>query len=108
MKTFKKTNKSLDGTYYQKTINISYQNLVEIFGKPNGQTDKYKTTMEWDLENEKGNVVSIYDYKMTSLYDKLYPAPKEFKNDKAIDFRIGGFETDVADALYKYIESKIQ
>lgn len=50
------------GTCYQDTIRTSYFNLIELFGLPTfGKGDK--TLCEWVLENDLGDIVTIYDWK---------------------------------------------
>ena len=54
------------GTYYQSMINISYKDLVSIFGEPHSMGDGYKVDAEWILQfnTPEGPVVAtIYNYK---------------------------------------------
>lgn len=43
-------------------IEITYNELVEVFGPPNMKTDGYKTDAEWKL-NIDGRDIFIYNYK---------------------------------------------
>ena len=51
-----------NGTRYQDTIETSYFNLINLFGLPTfGKGDK--TLCEWVLQNNLGDIVTIYDWK---------------------------------------------
>ena len=55
------------GTSLQGYIFASYDELVNVFGRPSVGPDKpsgdEKVTCEWNLEFEDGTVVTIYDWK---------------------------------------------
>ena len=79
-----KTNKSATGTsFHDVTINISINELKAILGNPTfkGDYSEDKVTHEWVCETERGQVVTIYDWKQ---YRKIDPSER-------IDFHIGGF-----------------
>ena len=51
-----------NGTCHQDTIQTSYFNLINLFGLPTfGKGDK--TLCEWVIQNNLGDVVTIYDWK---------------------------------------------
>ena len=78
-----KTNKSATGTsFYDVTINISINELKAILGNPTfkGDYSEDKVTHEWVCETERGQVVTIYDWKE---YRALNP-------DQEVEFHIGG------------------
>ena len=56
-----------EGGHLQDEIDISYKELVEIFGQP-GEGDGYKIECEWTIKTPKG-VASIYDYKEGKTYN---------------------------------------
>jgi len=50
------------GSSYRGALNISYSQLVDVFGEPeNGNGDK--TQKEWTIEFEDGKIATIYDWK---------------------------------------------
>ena len=51
-----------DGTSLQGQFDMPYAKLVEIIGEPNGQSDGYKTDVEWAFERD-GVVATIYNWK---------------------------------------------
>ena len=81
-----KTDRSANGTsFHNVTINISISELDAILGEPTykGDYSEDKVTHEWVCETERGDVVTIYDWKQ---YRKIDPSER-------IDFHIGGFNT---------------
>ena len=53
-----------NGTCYQDTIEVSYFDLVSLFGLPTfGRSEDNKVLSEWVLENNLGDIVTIYDWK---------------------------------------------
>jgi hypothetical protein len=60
---------SIGGTWLQGYIDASYAELVAVFGEPNCPGDNYKVSTEWCMRFEDGTVATIYDWKLTNLYD---------------------------------------
>jgi hypothetical protein len=56
------------GTGLAGYIDCSYKSLVSLLGKPNGQSDGYKTDAEWVVEMN-GKVLTIYNYKDGKNYN---------------------------------------
>ena len=52
----------VEGTSLQGHINIKYEELVELFGKPK-DVDDGKVQVEWIIVWEDGVVSNIYDWK---------------------------------------------
>jgi len=87
--TFKPTNKPLNTGLFGETKPITFNQLVEVFGEPNGESGD-KVSTEWVLEDtETGEIVTIYDYKSTNLYHSRYPEVEEFRKSK-YNWHIGG------------------
>jgi len=90
--TFKKSRKPINGTYGIGEVNISYDNLVKLFGEPQekyGDFDDYdKVSTRWVVEDENGRVYTIYDWKAT--YDML---PSQFRSLSSYEWHIGGIQT---------------
>jgi len=82
---FKKYKGSVVGTSLIGEIDVSYKQLVKVFGKPD-KGDGYKTEAEWRLKFEDGTIATIYDYKSGKSYDPEYGLPVE----KIRDWHIGG------------------
>jgi len=49
-------------------IDVSYDTLEKLFGKPEIDEYGYKVRINWDIEDELGNVYSIYDWKAQDFY----------------------------------------
>ena len=51
-----------NGTSLQMEFSMPYSWLIEFFGEPNGQSDGYKTDVEWAFERN-GVVATVYNWK---------------------------------------------
>ena len=51
-----------NGTSLQMEFSMPYSWLIEFFGEPNGQSDGYKTDVEWAFERD-GVVATVYNWK---------------------------------------------
>jgi hypothetical protein len=93
----KKTSKDVFGTsFHLSTVRASVNELTKIIGEPtyesNGGDDK--VNIEWELEDDNGNVVTIYDWKE---YRKI-------GYDEQIEWHIGGMSRDITDNAKGEIE----
>lgn len=85
-KSFKVSDKvDTCGTSLQGCVNISFNKLVKVFGKPNfdSLSGDDKVRVEWNIKFKNGTVATIYDWKN---YDKSNDWVK--KNEK--EWHIGG------------------
>ena len=83
-----KTNKSTNGTsFHYSTITTTVNELISIIGEPvcDSNTGEDKVNIEWELEDENGNVVIIYDWKE---YRKI-------GMDEKIEWHIGGMSKEI-------------
>ena len=90
----KETNKSCNGTsFHRTTIVTTPRKLVEMF--PNSYYEQNsgedKTNFDFVLENSKGDVFTIYDWKEYRRIDM----------DEEIEFHIGGFNRDITEQSKK-------
>ena len=67
--------------------------LVEIFRKA-GDSDEYKVSGSYTFDTPNGGIITLYDWKSTTLYDDSYdetPTPEElWSSQKHFEFNIGG------------------
>jgi len=56
-----------EGTSLQGEIVATFDDIVEVFGKPHGG-DGCKTDVEWELLFEDGTVATIYNWKNGYAY----------------------------------------
>ena len=60
------TSRSANGTsFHNSTVTATVNELISVIGKPvyDDNTGEDKVNIEWELEDEDGNVVTIYDWK---------------------------------------------
>tara|TARA_Y100000034_G_scaffold124946_1_gene173820 strand:+ start:3910 stop:4230 length:321 start_codon:yes stop_codon:yes gene_type:complete len=85
------------GTSFGGTIEIAPTRLNELFGKPE-EGDSYKISGLYIFKDWGDNVVTLYDYKCTSLYDSYYPDPEElWSSDEPYGFHIGACTSEIAE-----------
>ena len=90
-----------DGTSFQGEIDVSYDVLVNTFGKPTGN-DGYKIDAEWNIITPDG-FATIYNYKTGKNY-----LGKEGLSIKEIrDWHIGGKTKDVIPWILLALEISI-
>jgi hypothetical protein len=96
-----------DGTSLQSDLQARYARLVELFGEPDSG-DGYKVSGEWLFESDSGQVVTLYDWKSTDLYDSDLPSPAEFRSRGwAIDFHVGGNDLATAEQFVAWVERQL-
>jgi hypothetical protein len=88
IKTLKNFDK-VNGTSLVGTLNVNYDDLVELFGEPMAGYD-YKTDAEWALElcfhGGESHVVTIYNWKN----GKNYLGKDGLDVDKITRWNVGG------------------
>jgi hypothetical protein len=93
----KSTSKEANGTsFHNSTVRASVNELIEVVGKPTYENNigQDKVNIEWVLEDDNGNVITIYDWKE---YRKI-------GYDEKINWHIGGMEKDITDNAKEEIE----
>lgn len=80
-----------NGTSLQGYITTTYEELVNRLGQPLKGSDDHKVTCEWILEFDSGDIVTIYDWKVSSTPKNLY------------NWQIGGFNLKAIDLLEEAI-----
>lgn len=99
-------NANANGTCYQACVRVSPVELVDLFGEPEAG-DEYKISMEYTFVGEDGSVVTLYDWKETSLYDEDYPHPSEFRaSTRAQEFHIGGHSSRAATLFHRWLHDQ--
>jgi len=91
---FKPTNPEKGmGTSLSGEVSTSYKRLVDLFGEPEDYTeDGYKVAYTWTVEDNKGRVATIYDWKATTMYDGDGYSPEELKELPSFTWHIGSGE----------------
>ena len=76
-----------NGTHLEGYVSTYYHELVEAFGEPTYSSGGDKTTVEWIIEFDDGEVATIYDYKCYETPFGLY------------NWHIGGFNNSVVERI---------
>jgi hypothetical protein len=80
-----------NGTSRVGEMQVVYKDLILAFGEPM-ESDEHKVSGEWLFYNsETDEVFTLYDWKMTNLYDSYLPSVESLRTqDKVITVNIGG------------------
>lgn len=101
-KTHNEKKINIVGTFLISCIDIDYNTLKGIFGKPT-DGDGYKIDAEWEIEFEDGKVATIYNYKDGKNYNGRNGIPKT----KIREWHIGGREEIVANRIVEIIKEQL-
>jgi len=85
-----------NGTSLQGYIRATYNYLVRCFGEPI-QRNCGKTNIEWILESDNGEIITIYDWKVSR---------QAWDNDQFFQFNVGGKSNKVLDTLENFFKEK--
>lgn len=83
----------------QTTMDISYQEIVDVFGPPNDGNDGYKTDVQWRIWTPFG-MATIYNYKT----GKNYLGDEGEQIPDIRDWHIGGVNKDVVAPILKALK----
>lgn len=90
-------------TSWKRDILLSPALLVKILGKPE-IGDKYKVSGIYTFRFDSDSIITLYDYKWTSLYNKDAISPESFwKGNYPIPFSIGANDRVVDKKLKAFI-----
>ena len=93
----KSTSKDVFGTsFHLSTVRASVNELTKIIGEPTYESNdgEDKVNIEWELEDDNEDVVTIYDWKE---YRKI-------GYDEKIEWHIGGMSKNITDNAKREIE----
>lgn len=90
-------NASINGSSLKGYFIAPFSDLVVAFGEPQG-FDDYKVSTQWVFESDDGEVFTLYDYKVTSLYEPDYDSVDQFRARKSYEWHIGG-KTDPSEFI---------
>ncbi len=96
-------NADVCGTCLQGYVSASFASLREKFGEPSG-SDGCKVSTEWSFESSTGQVVTLYDYKETALYDDSNPSVEDFRSLESYAWHIGARSKADADAFTAWLK----
>lgn len=80
-----------NGSSRMGNMKVIYKDLIMAFGQPI-ESDGYKVSGEWIfIEDESGEVFTLYDWKMTNLYDSDGISVEQLRTqDDVVIVNIGG------------------
>lgn len=88
-------NPALEMSSLQGEMQITYAQIVKVFGKENSKGDEYKTQAEWHIMTPDG-IATIYDYKQ----GKAYCGHEGIAKSKVTDWHIGGHTKEVVKWIF--------
>jgi hypothetical protein len=72
------------GTHLIGHITCNYEDIVEVFGKPN-ESDGYKSDAGWDIKWNDGTVSTIYNWKNGNNYNN-----DGTRTESIVEWNVGG------------------
>ena len=107
-------NGELDGTSFQGEIDMSYEDMICIFGKPHGD-DGYKVDAEWSFVAsfwEKDSTEGFMEEVEFSLYNwkdgKNYCGSQGLPLSHITDWHIGGHNHKAVEVVHRIIANTLQ
>lgn len=86
--------RDLSGSHKVGEVDIAPSSLVSTFGSPPSKSDQEKTSGEYVFRHLSGQLFTLYDWKMTTLYHPDAYTPSQFwKLDQKVPFMIGAKES---------------
>ena len=85
-------------------VTATYEQLIELFGKPMDKTAGYKIDAEWVLEYENGAIVTVYNWKN----GKNYLGPEGLEVEDIDRWSVGGNTADAPDYVKRTIASEVK
>ena len=100
---------SVGGTSLQSYIAIKPVHLVWTFGKPL-EADGYKVSGEYVFKHRSGQMITLYDWKNTNLYDpEISLMPNDFwTSNKNYEFHIGAHGMGIVDDFQEWCPLEIR
>jgi hypothetical protein len=89
---------SVNGTFLIAEIEVPYGRIVEVFGKPNGGNDGFKTDAEWIIPTAVG-VATIYNWKD----GKNYLGDEGMRTEDISIWHIGGHDNQVVPLIKRVL-----
>ena len=87
-----------EGTHLIGHITCNYEDIVKVFGKPNG-SDGYKSDAGWDIEWNDGTISTIYNWKNGNNYNK-----DGTRVESIVEWNVGGKEQKALNYVLRQIK----
>lgn len=81
---------------------IAPEQLVRMFGQP-GEADGYKISGRYVFEADDGSVVTLYDWKCTSLYQGRLSPEAFWASTRRANFNIGAHDPGAARRFVRWL-----
>ena len=98
----------ISGTSLQSYIAVKPVALLWVFGKPL-EGDQYKVSGEYVFKHRSGEVITLYDWKSTTLYeDGVIEHNKFWTSPKNYEFHIGAKGFDYINDFQEWLPNEIE
>jgi hypothetical protein len=98
------------GTSRLGTLAVSPAAFLRTFGPANAEGDDYKVDREWVFKALGGEVITVYAYKATNLYDPVDgdPTPDEFwAGEESYDLSVGGNDQKAVNGFIAFAKARM-
>tara|TARA_Y100000592_G_C5430754_1_gene298251 strand:- start:8 stop:385 length:378 start_codon:yes stop_codon:yes gene_type:complete len=98
----------VNGTSLKSHIAVKPIDLIFAFGQPL-QSDGYKVSGEYVFKHRSGEVITMYDWKWTTLYDPeaKYKPSELWALNKNIEFNLGAKDHSYIDDFQDWLPREI-
>ena len=97
---------NVSGTHFHGTVRVPPAALVDRFGRPD-EADGYKVSMEFVFVSPDGDVVTLYDWKATSLYGGTRTTPRMLRaQTRPFEFHVGGHRDAPTAAFIAWLKTE--
>ena len=97
----------IDGISLQNYMVTSYDKLLENFGKPI-YGDGFKVSTQWVFKSKLGQVVTLYDWKVTNLFEKSGLSVTNFRSLPYYEWHVGAHTKEAADFFITWLRIKLR
>ena len=102
VKNFSVKNVAFESSSLQGYLNdVTYKEIVSVFGSPNAESDGYKTDAEWEIKFDDGTYATIYNWKNGKNYCGKSGTPKT----KITEWHIGGNNQKAVERIKEWFPS---
>ena len=100
------TDTNFGGTYQVALIKANFKDLENLFG-PAHEDDNHKVSGVWYFVDDDNNIITVYDWKQTTLYDASRYTIEQFRNLEVAEFSVGSNSNETANLFNEWLQPQL-
>ena len=80
--------------------------MENLFG-PAHEDDNHKVSGVWYFVDDDNNIITVYDWKQTNLYDASGYTIEQFRNLEVAEFSIGSNSNETANLFNEWLQPQL-